>query len=526
MNTAAWPTRRVLPMLALLGVFYCFPVGMMPLYVGPTETAYVFPAIALYERGQTQVDAEIKRYWQNEDLIRHRGHAYSNKAPGMILLLTAAAPFVDLLLPGRLQMVQLIYFGRILTVVLPFIGFLFLLGRMLERLSQPAIAWGLVLAYALGSGAGVYATLLYTHDLTAALHGAALILLWRSSAGRPAALAGFLSAYGVITEHLTFVVFAGLAGAAFWGSEPAARVKRLTAFLAGAVPVFALYACYNWASFGHPFISSYKFDRFINKMHRQGEVFGGRMPTFKSLYGLTLSPSRGLLFASPWMALAAAAIPRIWRETAGRERLFLLGTPAVFAAMLTALSTYVGWPGGVSIGPRYLVAVYPFLLFPMAWWLARLVSPQRERVLFIACALIGLSLAVHLVVILAFPMTPYVEKRPFINTVSIYCLGYLQRGWGTYTVANHLWKASLPVSGWMLAGLCAAVIGLYARATGPRWTRTVATAVVAGLAAGGLLFWPWSRIGLDDSKVVKNSFNFYSSYIYGYRNNKQPLRGW
>ena len=190
-------------------MFYIFPVGLTPTFLGPNETSYGYLTLALYERHSFNVDAEVKRYWPTEDLAQHGGHFYTNKAPGLPLWLAAFTPVVDLVTPGRIKLVELTYYGRVLALTLPFVLFLYLLGRFLERLASPAIAWGVVLAYGLGTNAGVYASMLINHNLTAMAHFGAFYALWRG--GRKSAwLAGLASGFGVLLEMPTILLFAAL----------------------------------------------------------------------------------------------------------------------------------------------------------------------------------------------------------------------------------------------------------------------------------------------------------------------------
>lgn len=107
-------------------------------------------------------------------------------------------------------------------------------------------------------------------------------------------------------------------------------------------------------------------------------IFGEPLPLFyagnrlgsstflTALYGNLLSPSRGLLVFSPFLALPVLAIPLIWRG-AGRPLLILaLGWPV---AHVVAVSSFDRWWGGYSFGPRYTMEVLPglFVLLCLAW---------------------------------------------------------------------------------------------------------------------------------------------------------------
>lgn len=87
------------------------------------------------------------------------------------------------------------------------------------------------------------------------------------------------------------------------------------------------------------------------------------------LYGLWLSPGKGLVFYMPAVLLGLAGLVRLRRTEP-----FLATLIALLALGVTALyATYAAWYGGLSWGPRFLIPVVPLLMIPVAelWRQAR-----------------------------------------------------------------------------------------------------------------------------------------------------------
>jgi hypothetical protein len=142
-------------------------------------------------------------------------------------------------------------------------------------------------------------------------------------------------------------------------------------FLIGAaLPLIAL-ALYHRLCFG-AFLTTanaHEDPRFLT----QGAVLGVLgAPSLRALYGITISPYRGLFFFAPVLLLAF--IPLV------RERLVLVTTLVFFAFNVC----FNGWEGGFGIGARYLVPLIPL------WGLA--LMHARPRWLVIALASISFAI--------------------------------------------------------------------------------------------------------------------------------------
>jgi hypothetical protein len=130
----------------------------------------------------------------------------------------------------------------------------------------------------------------------------------------------------------------------------------------------------------------------------QGVIFAGPLAPFKTLYGLLLSPSRGLLVFSPFLL---AVLARVWPPNL---RLMPF-TRLEFLLSLLALAWCYGtakWPlwwGGGSLGPRLLCDLLPCVFVLFLPVVANL-SLDRSRGVFVLTSIFviagALSIAIHL----------------------------------------------------------------------------------------------------------------------------------
>jgi hypothetical protein len=160
-------------------------------------------------------------------------------------------------------------------------------------------------------------------------------------------------------------------------------------FAAGALPPLAALAVYQRLCFGGFFTTSIAAEnpRFLTKGAALG-VFG--KPSFDALYGITLSPYRGLFFFAPVLLLAV--IPLV------RERVVLAISIVFFAANVC----FNGWEGGFGVGARYLVPLVPL------WGLA--VANARPRAVVVIAAV--LSFAINFTAVAVDPQPSATIRRP------------------------------------------------------------------------------------------------------------------
>jgi len=144
----------------------------------------------------------------------------------------------------------------------------------------------------------------------------------------------------------------------------------LPAFLAGVLPIAAVLAWFNYTYLGSPFIfgqtSAGAAAISIGKTGSP-EVWRPASVPLQAA-GQLLSPSRGLLVFSPFLAFSFWGAWRIMRDSTLRWQQPLVA--GVLGVMLLT-AAWVDWWGGWSYGPRLLVDTMPlmavFLCPVMAW---------------------------------------------------------------------------------------------------------------------------------------------------------------
>src|SRR5436309_3142445 len=110
------------------------------------------------------------------------------------------------------------------------------------------------------------------------------------------------------------------------------------------------------------------------------------------LYGLLISPSRGLFVYEPYILFAFATIVLL-RPSRDHLELRLLSLVYAWAATALLYSTYAEWWGGRVFGPRFLDDLAPALFVILAWGIGHgLLARVAARVVF------GLSAAWSLLI--------------------------------------------------------------------------------------------------------------------------------
>jgi hypothetical protein len=301
------------------------------------------------------------------DLAFSDGHYYSAKAPGVALL--AAGPYFLLDRSGALDAVARV------TGIPREDADLWALGVLVCVL---AAAFTLVLAARLGDevarGCGVaaavtlglatlflaFSTLLFAHVPAAALAFSAFAVLWLRRGPWAALAAGTLAGAAVTVEYPLALAALALGLYAISASK---RLKRGLAFVAGiAIGVTPLLLYNTWA-FGSALHFPYEDALPIaGNLSNERGFFGVAWPDVETAARL-LFGERGLVVVTPVILCALAALVPLYRKGWRREAVLIGGLSLAF---LVYNAGYDVPFGGESPGPRFLIAVLPFLAVPLA----------------------------------------------------------------------------------------------------------------------------------------------------------------
>jgi hypothetical protein len=208
--------------------------------------------------------------------------------------------------------------------------------------------------------------------------GLVAVELLAAGHGSAAALAGVAAAAALLLRKDSLgLVVPWLAVATVLQARRPLRAVLL--FTAAAAPGTAAWLAYNHLRYGSPFV-----------LGMWTPVFNH--PLLPGLYGLVLSPGRGLLIHAPLVLVAAAGARSAWR----RAPLLVALAGTLLAARLVFYARWWSWHGGTCWGPRFLVPAMPLLALGLAEVVGRWdVLPASRRAL--VGLVVALSLATQLV---------------------------------------------------------------------------------------------------------------------------------
>ncbi len=382
--------------------------------LGWAQTAN-FTLVRALSSGTAQID---DHHWETRDKSYYKGHFYSVKAPGMAFLSLPAYMLLDAagaddLARNRVESARAggafrwykagvlsdqygpnIETGRIvraeienytpivwtlglLVVVLPALILMLLVRACAERLVPGT---GTAAAIALGAGTLImpFATLYFSHVLSAALAFGCFVVLWREREGPPRlallAAAGALSGFAVTSEY-PLAIAALILG--LYAISRGNIVRRGLAYSGGVLAGIAPLLIYNLSVFGS--VTHFSYANAVAEQGASGRdviglndggLFGIGAPSISDGFDL-LFASKGLFVISPVLMMSVVGTYLMYRRGRRAEALVV---GSIFAAFLVYNSGYWLPFGGGSPGPRFLIPVLPFLAFPLALALRRFPS--------------------------------------------------------------------------------------------------------------------------------------------------------
>lgn len=405
------------------------------------------------------------------DIAYFRGHAYAAKAPGLAFV---ALPAYVLLKAIHVSTVEspdaigALWFLGLFGVVLPS-AILLLLVRQVADDVEPG--YGIAAAVILGVCTLIlpFSTLFFAHVLSTTLGFAAFTLLCRKPCAHNRLLvagAGVCAGLAITTEYTLALVALVLAIYAFFQRR---RLVDASTFIAGTMLGVLPLLLYQWWAFGSMFHLSY-----AGVAGNTGGVFGVGVPHWR-VAGQLLFSRIGLVRLSPVLVLGVVGAVFLYRQQKRREGLVVLGLICAFIVFNSAYATPFG---GLSPGPRFLIPILPFVVFPLAVVLRRL-------------PLTTLSLAAPSAVL----MLVVTATNPLIAGDGNW-FSRLFSGKVTHTIVNHLlypYSGWLPIIPFFLSGLLA--LALATRAMPP-----IRTSRADAITAGGA-FTSWLALAISGSSL-------------------------
>jgi hypothetical protein len=368
----------------------------------------------------TVEDASLRtdRFAKNtgDDAIRE-GHHYCDKAPGASWLATPSYAVMYWMSgapkkPAVTWLAWAAWLSIVVAVSIPSVITAVFLARLARAMGLGEVASIVVaLGWALATMGFPYATLFYGNQIAGGFLLIAFTLFVEIRRGAPPTrtrliAAGALIGFAGATEYPAALI--GLP-VSLYGLYVCGFRRALWAALGGLVPLLAL-AAYHWAAFGKPTAFPYDFSVWENP--HTGWFMGIGKPKLDVLHKLLFGAYRGLLYTTPWLALA---LPGGVLLALAKENRLEVGVCAFSVLMFFWLNSSIPpWDGGWAAGPRYLVPMLPFaamlaggVLVAMKWRIPRFViAPVLAGLLVFSGAYMLAATAVK-------PEIPTNFKRPY-----------------------------------------------------------------------------------------------------------------
>lgn len=388
------PTRFGLVSIALavLCIGWTWTAGTIS---APNERVRVFLSMALVDRGEVAIDAEIRRFGRVIDLAEREGHFYSDKAPGSSFL--GAVPYAAARLLGvpvddfkAQDMLTLMRNGLMLPVSLA--GGLVLYLLLLRRRIRETSALLACLLWMLSTPAFHYGGAFYGHHIAAVFLLVGLYFIEAPEASLAKSLAaGLFIGFSVLTEYQAAPasVLLGLWALYLWRKQP----LYVVSFGLGAGVCALVLMAYNHAAFGSPFALSYTHVTNAAFVHNHDHGIGGiDLPKAEAIKGLLFSRKRGLFVTAPALLLIFPGIVALFRSRAessvapsGKQRAYALLLGAIVVCQVLIIAGFDAWWGGWSFGPRLLLPAFGIAMVLIAYALQVMQAFWAKGLVLAAC---------------------------------------------------------------------------------------------------------------------------------------------
>ncbi|HEX4423283.1 MAG TPA: hypothetical protein VH165_35480, partial [Kofleriaceae bacterium] len=401
--------------LVAIAVAYFYVVPYFPRIHSANELPRAYLVQAIAADHTFAIDRGVARWGATADVSPSGGHQYSNKAPGSSLLAVPAYAAVRAV-AGEPSLGATLWICRVFAGILPMLAFLGLLWSFLARFApDPDVRRLVLVGYALGSLAMTYSILFYSHQLGAICIASAWILALDVAGGRRGLrtmlVAGALAGAAPLMDYQAAFAALPVAVHVLIELPRGQRLRAVAVAAAGAAPPIAVLLAYHAICFGSPLRTGYDASTTFAMYHQQG-FLGITALRGEAFWGSLIRPDNGLVTLSPWWLLAIPGGAVLWRRG---ERGVAATAAAVTAIYVLFISSINFWRGGWEVGPRYIAAMLPFLLPPVAALLQRWADAAAHRRLGVAAGLVGVGLVVYVLSAATFPYWPDTVRHPLYD---------------------------------------------------------------------------------------------------------------
>jgi len=353
------------------------------------------------------------------------GHYYSNKAPGPILVGYPIFRVLDKMdtdgLTNRIdrdrrrgaQLDHNLHTLSMVTQVLPLAIATLLLINEMRKMAVPLAALHLAaVAILFGNTPSLFANTFFGHAMSAALVLLTLYAVHRRMPIRTGLFYGLavLSDYSCILLSVPLFIALAMTRQLAWR-----RIVRITA--GGIGPAIA-FATYHKICFGSPFTLGQKYvnPAFVDVKTEPAlwGVFRIR-PNMATVAKLIYSPERGVAYTQGWVLVCLLlALVLVWFRNSNAAQRYTLRWLTAFAVpgfvlILWMNSSFGGWHGGSTCGPRYLSAILPVFAVILPLVYARVPSWLKELLVVSVVPAVVLFLLVQSTKDVLAPETPLLD---------------------------------------------------------------------------------------------------------------------
>jgi hypothetical protein len=304
------------------------------------------------------------------------------------------------------------------------------------------------LAFSFGTFAWPYISYDFSEPLQAFCLTASFWLLIQAVKSSPPScfflvLAGFVLGFSVLTKGFLLILIPSYV-LYLWMRLESPLPQRAASLTWFALPL----------GFWSPVIASLNLYRFgsVFDFGYGSETTQFTTPLAIGLYGLLLSPNKGLVFYAPVVAVVPWSLWKIFR----RQRCEFVFFMSVFVIYILPTSMWWSWEGGTSWGPRLLLPIVPLFVVSAAMLLDEVKS---SVIPFATCVVIGVGVNL-LGVLVSIVMWNYVLElnngiRVPLNVSGRPVAEYIERDgkkWFSPAVASSYLPSLSPILGhaWLL----------------------------------------------------------------------------
>ena len=356
----------------------------------------------------------------------HGGMYYCSLAPGTAFL---AAPFawVGFALAGGYSV-----FGIVLEMTELFVSIAgalaaYVLYRIARLYFRPSTSVFLAFVFAFSTISWPFATYFFQSDVSAtfvliATYFALVTVRQRGERALPPLLCGLAMGAGFTVDYVNgilfpvYLLFLVVSLARFRSS----LLRVLAAYSPAALLGFGLIGLYNYAIFGNPLVTTEQ--AYLGKSVLEGFSY----PVYEGLALNFISPLRGVFFYTPFLVLGVAAYLRRFAGPWPKRDLFFMLVVAM--SIIVPYSAWYAPTGGLSFGPRLIMAAIPFLILPAGYIVESMAG--RRLVLVYVLYLAGVIINGLAALVTSIPPELVPTSNPFLgNVLPHFLMGVLDTWW-------------------------------------------------------------------------------------------------